>query len=59
MEDSWNEIKTQILTREEVELLLANEFGNKLDPVKPEELAKKHRAEAARRSITAPWSARK
>lgn len=58
MEDSRNEIKTQVLSKEEVEFLLAAEFGDKINPVIPEELAKRHRAEAVRRSVKVPWSTR-
>ncbi|MDR7867390.1 MAG: hypothetical protein RIN56_11275 [Sporomusaceae bacterium] len=45
MQEKWNEVKTQTLRPEEVEALLAREFGEKVNPVNREELAKKHRSQ--------------
>lgn len=45
MQEKWNEVKTQTLSPEEVEALLAREFGEKVNPVNREELAKKHRSQ--------------
>lgn len=43
MEEKWNEVKTQTLRPAEVEALLAKEFGEKVNPVNRDELAKRHR----------------
>lgn len=45
MQQKWNEVKTQTLRPEEIEALLAREFGEKVNPVNREELAKKHRSQ--------------
>ncbi|MDT8902098.1 hypothetical protein [Anaeroselena agilis] len=45
MMEKWNEVKTQTLRPEEIEALLAKEFGEKVNPVNHEELAKKHRSQ--------------
>ncbi len=45
MQEKWNEVKTQTLRPEEIEALLAREFGEKVTPVNREELAKKHRSQ--------------
>lgn len=45
MQEKWNEVKTQTLRPEEIEALLAREFGEKVNPVNREELAKKHRSQ--------------
>ncbi len=45
MQQKLNEVKTQTLRPEEIEALLAREFGDKVNPVNREELAKKHRSQ--------------
>jgi hypothetical protein len=43
----WSEVKTQTLTTDEIERLLRNDFGDKIQPVDSAKLAK-HRKEQAR-----------
>ena len=43
MNEKWNDVRVRTLRPEEVENLLAREFGDKVNPVDAGELAKRHR----------------
>ncbi|HEY3424910.1 MAG TPA: hypothetical protein VGL27_08960 [Negativicutes bacterium] len=45
--EEWNELKTYTLIPEELEALLLNDFGNKLQPVDSVKLAKQRQQQAA------------
>jgi hypothetical protein len=46
MNRQWKEVKTQKLTPDEVEKLLASDFGGKIQPVDSAKLAKQQRMRA-------------
>lgn len=58
MQEEWNKVKTRKITPAEVEMLIKHEYGPKVNPVDPGELAKKYRSDAIRRAARAPMRGR-
>jgi hypothetical protein len=58
MESNWNAVRTQTLTPEEIEALIAKDFGSKVNPVDFDELARSRQAQERLRAFKKPWGRR-
>ena len=58
MDSNWSEVRTQTLTPEEIEALIAKDFGAKVNPVDLDELAKRLKAQERLRASGKPWGRR-